>query len=115
MEYLFLALLTLGTGLGSAYIVYMIVKPKAEQLVSRYSNTIPGRIKKELNSFFKEATENLDLGAIGGALGGGEGADKTFGAVAGLLGGGSGGIGELLGLLSKLGGKDKEGEGSSGW
>ncbi len=115
MEYLFLALLTLGTGLLSAYIVYRVVEPKAKRLIAGYEQMVPARIKKELNSFFKEMTKDLDLGDIAGQLGAGEGGSGGLGDIAGLLGGGGGGLGELLGLLSKLGGKGKEGGGSSGW
>ncbi len=108
IEYLFLALLTLGTGLLSAYIVYKVVEPKAKRLVSDYSNMVPARIKKELKSFVAEAAEGLDLGAVAGGSGG-------IGDIAGLLGSGGGGLGDLIKLFSQFSSKGKEGGGSSGW
>ncbi len=115
IEYLFLAVLTLGTGLLSAYIVYKVVEPRAKRFISDYERTVPARIKKEVVAAIKEGAENIDLGAIAGQLGGGEGEGSPLGAIGDLLGGGGGGIGELLKLLSAFGGKGKEGGGSSGW
>ncbi len=112
IEYLFLALLTLGTGLGSAYIVYMVVEPKAKRLISGYTNTIPARMRKELGSALKDMTENIDLGEIAGQIGDEGGG---LGDIAGLLGGKGGGLGDLLKLFMQFSGKGKEGGGSSGW
>lgn len=115
IEYLFLALLTLGTGLLSAYVVYMVIKPRAERLISDVTRAIPVQVGNQLSKTFEKAAEGLDLGAIAGQLGGGEGETNSLGVLGDILGGGSGGIGDLLKLLTQFGGKKQEGGGSSGW
>ncbi len=111
IEYLFLAFLTLGTGLLSAYVVYKVVEPKAKRLIAGYSNMIPARMRKELGSALKELTENIDLEGIAGQIGGEKGG---LGDIAGLLGSGSGGIGDLLKLLSTFTGKGSNKGGKMG-
>ncbi len=112
IEYLFLAVLTLGTGLLSAYVVYKVVEPKAKRLISGFTNTIPARMRKELGSALKDMTENIDLGEVAGQIGGEGGG---LGDIAGLLGGTGGALGDLLKLFAQFSGKGKEGGGSSGW
>ncbi len=112
IEYLFIALLTLGTGLLSAYIVYKVVEPRAKRLLSDYEHMVPARIKKAMKGFVDEQLKDVDLGAIAGQIGGEGGG---MGDIAGMLGGGGGGLGELLKVFSQLSSKGKEGGGSSGW
>ncbi len=112
VEYLFLALLTTLTGLLSAWIVYKVIKPGLKRTITGYIPVIGKMVKKQLDDLVPEGLEDIDLESIAGKLGGGSGglADP-----AGLLGGGGGGLGDILKLLSAVGGKNKEGGGSSGW
>ncbi len=108
IEWGLFALLTTGTGLLSAFIVWKIIKPGLKAAINGYIPVIGRMVKKQMGEFTSEALENIDLGGIG-AEGG------ALGDISGLLGGGGGGIGELLKLFSQLSGKGKEGGGSSGW
>ncbi len=115
IEYLFLAFLTTLTGLLSAWIVYKVIKPGLKRTITGYIPVIGKMVKKQLDDLVPEGLENIDLESIAGKLGGGEGGSGGLGDLAGLLGGGGGGLGDILKLLSSLGGKNKEGGGSSGW
>ncbi len=106
IEWAIFAVLTLGTGLGSAYIVYLVIKPRLQATIRGYLPAITKSIKRSMAETVSEAAEGLDLGSLAGALGGGEGAVGGLGAIGDMLGGGSGGIGDLLKLLSSFGGKE---------
>ncbi len=112
IEWAIFAVLTLGTGLGSAYVVYLVIKPRLQATVRGYLPAITKSIKRSMAETVAETLEGVDLGEIAGQIGGEGGG---LGDIAGLLGGKGGGLGDLLKLFSQFAGKGKEGGGSSGW
>ncbi len=111
IDYAVIVLLTTCTGLLSAYVVYLVIKPRLKAVVRGYLPAITKSIKRSMAETVAEATEGLDLGAITGNAA----SPGGLGDIAGLLGGSSGGLGDLLKLFSQLSSKGKEGGGSSGW
>ena len=104
-EFGLLALLTTGTGLLSAYIVYLVIKPKLKATIRGYIPTFSRVIQTEMSKMAENALEGVDLGAIAGQLGGGEGEGNPLAAISGVLGGGGGGIEDILKLLLTFSGK----------
>lgn len=105
LDYGVIVLLTTLTGLLSAYIVYRVIKPRLQATIRGYIPVVTKSIKRNMGEILKDATENIDLGAIAGSLGSGGAGEGGLGDIAGLLGGGGGGLGDLLGLLSQFGGQ----------
>lgn len=89
----------------TAYLSYRIVKPKAVRALNGYMVTAGNRIQKEMRKMGEEALEGIDLGAISGALGGGESGGAGLGQLAGMFGGGLEELAPLIQLLGGLGGK----------
>ena len=100
-----IALLTTLTGLLSAYIVYRVIRINLKRTINGFIPVVGNVIRAEMGKTITEATENLDLGAIAGQLGGGEGDLGGLGDIAGMLGGGEGGLGQLLKLFSTFSGQ----------
>lgn len=110
-DYAILGLVGLFTTLVGLFLAFRVAKPGLTKQIRAEAMTIGNQVAKSL----AETIENVDveeiLGKIPAAGGGGEG----IGALAGVAESFGIDLGPLAGIGKLLGGKNKEGGGSTGW